>query len=96
MKRVRAIGTMCLFPLTACATQPSPADHAPGFLLGLLHGAFALPALIGSLALPVRIYAFPNDGFPYDLGFCVGFIVALLMVVAPLIPFIGGFLTRGE
>src|SRR5476651_105459 len=59
---------------SACAYQPPPTGGAPlpGFLLGLLHGYISFFSLIGSLFLDIRIYAFPNNGFFYDLGFVIG------------------------
>ena len=81
--------------LAGCATQPPPAaEGAPGLLSGFLHGLIALPALIASLVSDIRIYAFPNAGAVYDLGFCLGFGLGLLLVVLPAIPFVGGYLTR--
>lgn len=81
--------------LAGCATQPSPVtDDAPSLLSGFMHGLIVLPALLASLVLEVRIYAFPNSGFLYDLGFCVGFALGMGLVALPIIPFIGGFLTR--
>jgi hypothetical protein len=91
---VGSIAALALF-LTGCATQPSPAaPGAPGFFPGIFHGLVALPALLASVLLPIRIYAFPNDGFWYDLGFCVGFVFSLGAQALPIIPFIGGLLTR--
>jgi hypothetical protein len=59
--------------LAACATQPIPdAFDPPGFFSGLLHGAIAPFALVGSLFSEFRIYAFPNSGWLYDLGFLLG------------------------
>ena len=59
--------------LAACATQPSPNTFdPPGFWFGLLQGAIAPFALVGSLFKEVRIYAFPNGGWWYDLGFLLG------------------------
>jgi hypothetical protein len=61
--------------LSGCAHQPPPSGGAPlpGILLGLLHGYISLFALIASLFVEgVRIYAFPNSGFFYDLGFIIG------------------------
>lgn len=89
-------GTAFAFFLAGCATQPpSPAlDSAPGLWSGLVHGLVALPALLASLVLDVRIYAFPNSGFWYDLGFCGGFGLGLAVLALPIIPFIGGYLTR--
>jgi hypothetical protein len=65
------------FLFTACATQPPPvAAAAPGFLMGLIHGFTSLFALIGELFTDYRVYAFPNSGGLYDLGFVVGAAVA--------------------
>ena len=59
-----------------CATQPSLprflSGDPPGFLMALLHGLVAPFALVGSVFSDVRIYAFPNSGLFYDLGFLVG------------------------
>jgi hypothetical protein len=60
--------------VAACAHQPAPTGGPPlpGFLLGLVHGYISFFALIASLLFDVRIYAFPNAGFFYDLGFVIG------------------------
>src|SRR5689334_2307366 len=59
--------------LAACAHQPAPGSPgAPGLLLGLVHGFIVVFSLIGSLFGDVRVYAFPNSGFWYDLGFVIG------------------------
>jgi hypothetical protein len=59
--------------LAACATQPPPpAAGAPDFWLGLVQGFIAPFALIASLFSDVRIYAFPNGGGWYDLGYILG------------------------
>jgi hypothetical protein len=64
--------------LAACATQPAPTGgDVPGFWLGLLHGAIAPLSLIMSLFRDVRLYAFPNAGGWYDLGFFLGIAGAL-------------------
>lgn len=82
--------------LAACAHQPAPHGDAAGFLPGLFHGFTALLAVIGSLFLPVRPYAFPNDGFWYDAGFCLGFSASIIVLVVCLIARVGGFITRGH
>jgi hypothetical protein len=46
---------------------------APGFFLGPWNGFTGLFSLIGEVFGPARIYAFPNTGWPYDLGFFFGF-----------------------
>lgn len=62
----------------ACANQPTPeAYNPPGFFSGLLHGFIVLFSLIGSIFMDIRIYAFPNSGFFYDLGFFLGAAVFL-------------------
>jgi hypothetical protein len=62
-----------LVTASACAHQPRPMlPDPPGFFLGLLHGFLMLFSLIGSIFTDVRIYAFPNSGFGYDLGFLIG------------------------
>jgi hypothetical protein len=64
--------------LAACATQPAPPPAgAPGFWLGLVQGFIAPVALIASLFTDVRIYAFPNAGGWYDLGYFLGIAAVL-------------------
>ena len=59
--------------LVSCARQPDvSAPNPPGFFLGLWHGFIAAFSLIGSIFADIRIYAYPNAGFWYDLGFIIG------------------------
>ena len=60
--------------LSGCAYQPSGAlsPSGPGFWLGLWHGFIAPISLVGSFLSDPRIYAFPNAGVIYDLGFLLG------------------------
>jgi hypothetical protein len=81
--------------VAGCARQPPPVPgDAPSLLSGFVHGFVALPSLLASLLMEVRVYAFPNSGFWYDFGFCVGFTLGIVLLALPIIPFIGGFLTR--
>lgn len=58
---------------TACATQSvSNVASPPGFLHGLFHGFIILFSFIASLFTDYEIYAFPNTGFGYNLGFLIG------------------------
>jgi hypothetical protein len=69
------VGLLLVSALLAagCAHQPAPAaDDAPGFLYGFLHGFLIMFSFIGSLFTDIRIYAFPNAGGWYDLGFLLG------------------------
>ena len=60
--------------LAGCAHQPAPLPfgHYAGFWSGILHGLVAPFALVGQLFTNVRVYAFPNSGGWYDLGFILG------------------------
>jgi hypothetical protein len=71
MERTALIGVALV--LSACATQPTPnAFDPPGFLMGFLHGFLSLFSLVGSFFWDVRVYAFPNSGRWYDVGFVLG------------------------
>jgi len=62
-----------LFALSSCATQPVPsAYHPPGLFLGMFQGFTMLFSLIGELFTHNRVYAFPNSGGWYDLGYVIG------------------------
>ena len=65
--------------LTACAASQNAtavAPDAPGFLLGLWHGFIFPVAWIVSLFVPkVAVYAVPNNGGWYDLGYFLGIVV---------------------
>jgi hypothetical protein len=77
-----------------CASQPVPVgqDH-PAFLAGLIHGLTALFALLASPFLHYRIYAYPNDGLWYDLGFCMGFSITVTALLMTVLPLLGGLVT---
>jgi hypothetical protein len=67
------LALLVLFFLSACAHQPAALEPgAPGFLMGLVHGAIAPVSLVAGIFTDVRIYAFPNGGGWYDLGFLLG------------------------
>jgi hypothetical protein len=73
--RAFAFAAICVgaLVLQSCATQPpSNVPSPPGFLSGLLHGFLILFTFIGSLFTDYRIYAFPNSGVWYDLGYLLG------------------------
>lgn len=72
MRKILAIAVVA--SLAACAHQPDvpPVIDVPGFFTGIWHGLVAPFALVGSVFSDVRIYAFPNTGAWYDLGFLLG------------------------
>jgi hypothetical protein len=64
---------LLLTGLAACAHQPAvQAYNPPGLLSGLLHGFLIFFSAVGSIFLDIRIYAFPNSGFWYDIGYATG------------------------
>ncbi len=60
--------------VASCASQPvPPGSDVPGFFRGFLHGVIAPFSLIGSFfSSSVRMYAYPNAGVVYDVGFFLG------------------------
>lgn len=59
--------------IVGCATQSPAGDfEPPGFFMGLFHGFVILFSLIGSFFTDVRIYAYPNAGVWYDVGYFIG------------------------
>src|SRR3954469_17628556 len=78
MKRRLVIACLCICLLGCLASQPTLgpmvcAEPLPGFWRGFWHGFIAPGAFIASLvSTEVRMYAFPNIGRWYDLGFMLG------------------------
>ncbi len=67
------ITALVILLLSSCATQQTVAvADSPGFLHGLLHGFIILFSFIGSFFTDYTIYAFPNSGMWYNLGYLLG------------------------
>lgn len=49
----------------------------PGFLMGIWHGVVAPYTLVVRFFLDIKMYAVPNSGLTYDLGFLLGIIGAI-------------------
>ena len=89
LRRHRALAAVVLCVVTAaCASQPKLPrfleNDPPGFFSAVVHGLLAPFALLVSVFSNARIYAYPNTGFSYDLGyifgvFCWVFVLALLL-----------------
>ena len=68
-----ALVALLLAACTASQPAPSGAPGLPGFWLGLWQGIIAPITFVVSLFVDgVRIYAYPNVGRWYDLGFMLG------------------------
>jgi len=66
--------------LTGCTfagDSSSLTDGTPGFLMGIWHGILAPLTLIVRFFLDIEMYAVPNSGFGYDIGFLLGVVGAI-------------------
>ncbi|BDX21058.1 hypothetical protein TUM22923_03790 [Polynucleobacter sp. TUM22923] len=73
MKRLLLLSALISLLLIGCAYQPvNTAYDPPGFFMGLIHGWISPIALVVGIFSDVRVYAFPNSGWWYDLGFMLG------------------------
>jgi len=75
-----AILTLIIIVLTGCTfagDSSSLASGTPGFLMGIWHGIVAPYTLIVRFFLDIKMYAIPNSGIGYDLGFLLGIIGAI-------------------
>ena len=68
-----------LLMLSACTAAQNPAvvqADAPGFLLGVWHGFIFPFSFVASLFTPtIDVYAVPNNGNLYNLGYFIGIVV---------------------
>jgi len=68
-----ALAAFAALLLSGCAThEVGPLEDPPGFFHGLLHGFLILFSFIGSLFTDYEMYAIPNSGTWYNLGFLIG------------------------
>ena len=77
--KISAVVVPLLF-LTACGfvgTEPISAWDPPGFFSGVWHGLLAPWTLILRLFLDIKMYAVPNTGWFYDLGFLIGVVFSI-------------------
>ncbi len=72
VKKYWCLGLLAILAI-GCAHQPHPSAYdPPGFFTAIWHGMVSPIALIGSIFMDHRIYAFPNSGVGYDWGFFLG------------------------
>lgn len=75
VRRIFLVGVMvALATLASCASQPDPTGSlgVPGFFTAIFHGFASPVTLFFGWLWDGRIYAFPNTGWFYDLGFMIG------------------------
>jgi hypothetical protein len=65
--------------ITGCgfATTGYAPVEVPGFFDGIWHGLLAPWTLILRIFMDIKMYAFPNSGWFYDLGFLIGVVFSL-------------------
>jgi hypothetical protein len=66
----------------------------PGFFHGVWHGFLAPWALLLGFFADLKMYAFPNAGWFYDLGFLCGFPFSPFGWVGVLVEFLKGVFVR--
>lgn len=76
-RRARVAGVLAAVVLVSgcLATQPDAVlsmEEPAGFLLGLWHGFISPIGFIVGIFTDARVYAVPNTGLWYDLGFMLG------------------------
>lgn len=69
---IASAGVMMLVAGCGFATTGSQNHALPGFWLGVWHGLLAPWALLLRLFFDIAMYAYPNIGWLYDLGFLLG------------------------
>ena len=78
MRSARLVAILAALALTACVAAQATGSVeavAPGFWLGLWHGFIFPVAFIVSLFVDnVALYAVPNNGGWYDLGYFIGIV----------------------
>ena len=68
-----AVSLTVLLLLAGCATRPMGHHTDPALVRGLIDGALApITFVISLFSDTVRMYAYPNIGRWYDIGFLVG------------------------
>ncbi len=72
-RNLAVLGLVVFAALAACAERPMGHPGDPAFIRGLIDGFLAPFSFVLSLFSDhIRMYAFPNVGRWYDLGFFIG------------------------
>ena len=72
-----AVVAVILTGCTFAGDTSSIASGTPGFLMGVWHGIVAPYTLVVRYFLDIKMYAIPNSGIGYDLGFLLGIVGAI-------------------
>ena len=81
-RRLLIFLALTLLLVSGCAQQPNTFTLEMGFLHGLAHGFLMLFSLMGSFFSDVRIYAYPNAGTLYDVGYVLGAVLFFGIIFA--------------
>ena len=80
-KTLRVIAVISiLLLLAACGfvgTEPITVWEPPGIFYGVWHGLLAPWTLLFRLFMDIKMYAVPNTGWFYDLGFLIGVVFSI-------------------
>jgi len=76
-RRWLLVSTLLLVVLVLLIALPNITNAPPSFLLGIWHGLLAPWTLLARIYTPIQMYACPNPGTPYDVGFIIGVYLSL-------------------
>lgn len=71
------LASLILVGCTFAGDNSALTEGSPGFLMGIWHGIIAPYTLIVRFFLEIKMYAIPNNGLGYDIGFLLGIIGAI-------------------
>ena len=71
------LASLILAGCTFAGDSSTLTQGSPGFLMGIWHGIIAPYTLIVRFFLDIKMYAIPNSGLGYDIGFLLGIIGAI-------------------
>lgn len=72
-----ALISILLTGCTFAGDSSALTEGTPGLLMGIWHGIVAPYTLIVRFFLDIKMYAMPNSGLGYDVGFLLGIIGAI-------------------
>ena len=80
ISKITALTLLAVVLLSGCTFAGDSSTFSsgtPGFLMGIWHGITAPYTLVVRFFLDIKMYAIPNSGLTYDIGFLLGIIGAI-------------------